>query len=86
MAEWSCSGLQIRPPRFDSELRLQFFMLQAVFSAMAATPLRCSGTQTQPAYRQAFCISGLAVFIALPCSWLGRPDRPAASTFDNIVP
>src|SRR3546814_20844087 len=23
MAEWSCSGLQIRPPRFDSELRLQ---------------------------------------------------------------
>ena len=32
MAEWSCSGLQIRPRRFDSDLSLQIKIIETFFN------------------------------------------------------
>ena len=36
MAEWPCSGLQIRPPRFDSGFRLQIITPHALISKLDA--------------------------------------------------
>ena len=46
MAEWSCSGLQIRPRRFDSDLSLQIIMKKIT---KAIIPVAGLGTRMLPA-------------------------------------
>src|SRR3546814_7229950 len=92
MAGWLCSGLQIRVPRFDSELRLQYFLQPGIVRPRCVLGDRrrdkaadvCDGKESIPASLDIFdFILPVKVNLNTETAWQGTANTAAIFSVDR---